>query len=176
MVAVELIESLYAIQTTKLEAGSVERVDDCCPQHLVPFDCIKKLGGICHAADYPKTTGDCNPTACKPFASFNKVTQLKSKNEDDMVTIIQESPLFVGIDASEASFQFYTSGIYEDSACNQTEIDHALQLVGYGKTVAGDLYWICKNSWGQTWGENGYIRILRGKNMCGIATLVLQVS
>ncbi|CAF4353496.1 unnamed protein product, partial [Didymodactylos carnosus] len=107
--AVESIESLYAIQTKNLEEGSVERVSDCCPQHLVPFDCIKKLGGICHAADYPKPTGDCDPTACKPFATFNKVTQLKSKNEDDMVTIIQDSPLFVGIDASETSFQFYST-------------------------------------------------------------------
>ena len=65
---VEVIESLHAIQTGQLTAGSPARVADCCPQPVDVFQCIKKLGGICSAASYPKPTGQCIPDQCTPFA------------------------------------------------------------------------------------------------------------
>ncbi|CAF5025547.1 unnamed protein product [Rotaria sp. Silwood1] len=102
--------------------------------------------------------------------------RLKNRDENTMVTWIQSSTLFVGVDASQTSFQVYQSGIYNDQSCSKTVIDHVLQLVGYGKTASGDLFWICKNSWGVNWGEKGYIRILRGQNTCGIASYVVQVA
>ncbi|UJR25495.1 hypothetical protein I4U23_006841 [Adineta vaga] len=176
IVAVEVTESWYAIQTGNLVEGSFARIDDCCPEEINVFECITKLGGICRQEDYPSVTNQCLPKKCAPFTHFNKVMRLKTQNEDTMVTWIQNSTLFVGIDASQTSFQFYTSGIYKDSSCSKTTIDHMMQLVGYGKTSSGDLYWICKNSWGVTWGAQGYILVLRGQNMCGIASYVMQVS
>ncbi|CAF4493800.1 unnamed protein product [Rotaria socialis] len=172
----EVVESLYAIQKGKLVRGSVGRVDDCCPQTVEPFQCIKKLGGICSAADYPAPTGQCIPNKCKPFAHFDIIMKLKDQNEDTMVAWIQNSTLYVGVDASQTSFQFYQTGIYTDPSCSKTTVDHVMQLVGYGKTASGDLFWICKNSWGTSWGEKGYIRILRGKNICGIASYVMQIA
>jgi hypothetical protein len=64
----EIIESLHAIQTGNLEAGSVARVIDCCPSQINTLQCISKLGGICHEGDYPTTTGQCVPNKCTPFA------------------------------------------------------------------------------------------------------------
>jgi hypothetical protein len=67
----EVIETLNAIEKGKLVEGSVARVADCCPQPIDPFQCIKKLGGICSAADYPTPTGQCKPDQCKPIASVS---------------------------------------------------------------------------------------------------------
>ncbi|CAF1551314.1 unnamed protein product, partial [Rotaria sordida] len=107
--AVEVVESFHTIQTAQLVEGSIARVADCCPQPVDPFLCIMKLGGICSATDYPTPTGQCIPNQCTPFAHFDKIMRLKNRDENTMVTWIQSSTLFVGIDASQTSFQFYQS-------------------------------------------------------------------
>lgn len=64
--------------------------------------------------------------------------------------------------------QLYNSGIFDDSSCSKI-LDHAALVVGYG--VDNDTsYWIVKNSWGSDWGEDGYFRIMRGKDLCGISS------
>jgi len=75
-------------------------------------------------------------------------------------------PVSIAIEADQRAFQFYTSGVLT-SGCGQ-RLDHGVLLVGYGSEDNSD-YWIVKNSWGETWGEQGYIRIAQGKNLCGIS-------
>ncbi|CAG0914399.1 unnamed protein product [Notodromas monacha] len=81
-------------------------------------------------------------------------------------------PVSVGVDASHESFQFYASGIYHEPNCSPDDIDHAVLVVGYGTDEAsGKDYWLVKNSWGTSWGEQGYIKIARNAgNHCGIAS------
>jgi cathepsin L len=77
----------------------------------------------------------------------------------------------VAIDASQDSFQFYESGIYSDFACSSKDLDHGVTAVGYGTQGKHADYYIVKNSWGEDWGDAGYILMARNdKNMCGIAT------
>ena len=69
------------------------------------------------------------------------------------------------------SFRFYKSGVYTSDTCGRSPMDvnHAVLAVGYGEE-GGVPFWLIKNSWGESWGDNGYFKMEFGKNMCGVAT------
>ncbi|KAJ5066150.1 digestive cysteine proteinase [Anaeramoeba ignava] len=77
----------------------------------------------------------------------------------------------VSIDVTE-KMVFYKSGVFSDPECGNTfdHLLHCVTLVGYGTENQQD-YWLIKNSWSVNWGDEGYIKILRDNNMCGVATL-----
>jgi cathepsin L len=83
-------------------------------------------------------------------------------------------PISVCINANE-NFMSYAGGVYDDSECNSdfAAINHCVLAVGYGHDSAtGKDYWILKNSWNTSWGEKGYIKIVRNlMNQCAISTL-----
>ena len=72
-------------------------------------------------------------------------------------------PISVAIDATGKSFLFYHHGIYNISGCTKENLNHGVLLVGYGPG-----YWLVKNSFGTMWGDEGYIKIAKGRNNCGI--------
>ena len=57
--------------------------------------------------------------------------------------------------------------------CDPTYLDHAVLAVGYG-VQDGLEYWVIKNSWGEAWGEDGYYRMVKGVNHCGVANFVVH--
>lgn len=103
------------------------------------------------------------------YANYNDPTSI--------IKALKIQPLTVAVAADKSDFQLYKAGILSSSTCGTT-LNHAVLLVGYGSNSNGKPYWIVKNSWGTSWGESGYIRILRdtttgGAGICGINQYVV---
>ena len=94
-----------------------------------------------------------------------------NNDQKSLELALTSQPVSVAIYASVSSIQFYSSGIYDDPEClaHKEHLDHMVLAVGYGSNKGGD-YWIIKNSWGTTWGDQGYIYLRRGNgaNICGV--------
>jgi len=85
-----------------------------------------------------------------------------------MKAALAQGPLAVAIEADKMVFQTYKTGVLNSTKCG-TNLDHAVLAVGYG-TEAGQDYWLVKNSWNTTWGDQGYIKlaIVDGDGVCGV--------
>merc|ERR1712087_218529 len=134
------------------------------------FEWIESGNKLCTEEDYPYTsgsgvTGSCKST-CTGVVSIKSHKDVPEMDEDALKSAVAQQPVSIAIEADKSAFQLYKSGILDSSSCG-TNLDHGVLLVGYG--TEGKDYWKVKNSWGSTWGEEGYIRMVRGKNMCGIA-------
>ena len=87
-----------------------------------------------------------------------------------MRAALAKQPLSVLIDADQPVFQSYSSGVLDSADC-YLYLDHAVLAVGFGTDAATGLeYWLIKNSWSATWGDQGYIKlaIVEGKGTCGV--------
>ncbi|OHT03689.1 Cathepsin L1 [Tritrichomonas foetus] len=129
-------------------------------------------GKIMEDKDYPyeAVDGECRFVQSKAIGHFSKWLQIVKGDEDDLAAKCEKyGPVSVGMDADHFTFEIYSGGIYEEKICSKEFLDHAVGLVGFGKEGETP-YWILRNSWGTEWGENGYFRLIRGQNMCGVAT------
>ena len=174
------VEGAHAIKTGQLVSLSEQQLVDCsaaqgnqgCNGGLMDqgFQYIISNKGITTEAAYPYTAmdGTCNTnvTAAATLTSFADVT---ANSEADLMKAVNLGPVSVAIEADQQCFQFYSGGVLSDPSCG-TQLDHGVLVVGYGTDAATNTpYWIVKNSWGASWGEQGYIRLVRGSNECGIA-------
>jgi cathepsin L len=128
------------------------------------FEFVKKNGGVHLSSDYPyqAKVGTCQTRGQKHAAVASYV------HLDNEVAITNGlasvGPMAAGICASARKFYMYSGGVFDDAQCG-TNLDHSVVLVGYG-TANGIKYYTIKNSWGESWGEKGYMRLNR--NHCAI--------
>lgn len=115
---------------------------------------------------YAAIDGTCKYDSSKVVTKVNQYYSITGNEAALLEAVATEGPVSVGIDASYLSS--YSSGIYSDSLCSPYGLNHGVLVVGYGSENGND-YWIIKNSWGTSWGEQGYFRLLRGVNECGVA-------
>jgi len=152
-----------------------------------------KSNGICGEDSYPyvcmnMTADSCVSSSCATSKCSNPVLAggswiksgdvtaygMVSQTVGDLEAAVARQPISIAIEADQPVFQHYTSGVLTDDACGQ-KLDHGVLIVGYGveKGLFGSTeYWKVKNSWGDSWGDKGFIRIARGKSAgygeCGV--------
>ena len=126
---------------------------------------------------YQAKQGTCGK--CVVSTHFETCYDVEPNNEVALLAALHNGPVSVAIEADQAAFQFYKSGIIDTPTCGSA-LDHGVLLVGFGTDFVDGKskdYWLVKNSWGSDWGENGYVRIARNTSgvggpspgMCGIA-------
>lgn len=177
------LEGQYFRKTGRLVPLSVQNIVDCSSKFgnrgciagnmVACYKYIAVNKGIDTGAYYPymATVGSCRYSPNFIGATAERYVRVRSGSEAALQwAVANVGPVSVAIDASGLAFQQYRSGIYYNPQCSTTRLNHAVLVVGYG-TENGTDYWLVKNSYGTTWGEQGYIRILRNRNNhCGIAT------
>uniref|UniRef100_A0A8C6YVN7 Cathepsin K n=1 Tax=Nothoprocta perdicaria TaxID=30464 RepID=A0A8C6YVN7_NOTPE len=136
------------------------------------FEYVRQNRGIDSEDAYPYIGQDesCMYSPSGKAAKCRGYREIPEGNEKALKrAVARVGPVSVGIDASLPSFQFYSRG--EAASCNGQNINHAVLAVGYG-TQKGSKYWIIKNSWGEEWGNKGYVLLARNRdNTCGVANL-----
>jgi len=177
----ENIESMYCMATqtdcTQLAPLAPQEIVDCdtsdsgCEGGDPPtaYKYVIGAGGMEDESDYPYQAAD---QTCAFNVSLAKITisgyNMATQNSDEGVmqsSLVNAGPLSICVDAEP--WQDYTSGVLMGSDCSN-QLDHCVQLVGYDMTQSPP-FWIVRNSWGSSWGENGYIRLEYGKDTCGCA-------
>ena len=182
--AAEAIEGEYYIKKRNLYNFSEQELIDC-SSYLGNKGCqggamtsaFKYVvsNGLCLDNNYSYTAqqGMCQNTTCGKKLHIDGYYNVPPKSEDQLQRAVMKQPVSVAIQANKRSFQLYKGGVYDDPGCGD-QLDHGVLLVGYGSDSDTGLdYWKIKNSWSSEWGENGYMRLLKGSDsnegQCGIA-------
>lgn len=146
------------------------------------FEYILKSGGLEREEDYPYTGNDrgtCKFDKTKIVASVSNFSVVSLDEDQIAANLVKNGPLAVGINA--AAMQTYIGGVSCPYICSR-RLNHGVLLVGYGNSSYAPIrfkekpYWIIKNSWGERWGEDGYYKICRGRNVCGVDSMVSTVA
>merc|ERR1719424_1872320 len=165
------VEGAVQISTGKLTSVSEQQLVDCagaegnqgCNGGLMDngFEYIIKNGSIGSESSYSYTAKD---GTCKKVTSVSQISGYKDVaqgSESDLMSAVNKGPVSIAIEADQSGFQFFSG------SCGK-QLDHGVLLVGYGSDSGKD-YWRVKNSWGASWGDSGYINLVRGQDQCGLA-------
>ncbi|GAM20238.1 hypothetical protein SAMD00019534_034130, partial [Acytostelium subglobosum LB1] len=185
--AAEQIESAYIMLGNEAQIASEQQIVDCdsfdggCGggDTMTAYKYVETAGGLTTNASYPYTAqdGTCYANKTKKFVKVTNYNYASSQGNETQLkeAIAALGPLSICVDA--ISWMTYQSGIITSNCGN--DLDHCVQLVGYAieSSVTPNIpYYIVRNSWGLDWGQEGYIYIGEGQNLCGITDEVSYVE
>jgi len=148
---------------------------------ITAYQYIQGAGGLESDSDYPYTSGGGDSGTCQfdatkivaTMSNFSYATppctdSCTNQDEQTLANNLVTAPVSICVYAE--SWQDYSSGILtSDCPSDYSSLDHCVQLVGYDFTDPSSPYWIIRNSWNTNWGEQGYIYVQEGANLCGVA-------
>lgn len=169
------IEGQWFRKTGKLVSLSEQNLVDCTGSGCRPSDTITatryviRNGGIDTEASYPYqgVVKQCRYRKAHKGASVKNIRTFQGENQLKNF-VANVGPISAWLVAAPI-FQHYNGGVFYDASCSRAgqNYNHLVLIVGYG-TENGQNYWLMKNSWGTTWGEAGYMKILMDRGTCGI--------
>ncbi|KAL0121572.1 hypothetical protein PUN28_006830 [Cardiocondyla obscurior] len=180
---VESIEGQIFKQTNMLQPLSAQQLVDCSTatgnlgctggslRNTLKY--LEKSKGLMSRSAYPYNAqeGECKFSRDLSVVNITSWAILPARNEKALeIAVATIGPIAASINASPKTFQLYHEGVYDDHQCSSDMVNHAMLVVGYTPTE-----WILKNWWGDNWGENGYMRLARNKNRCGVANYAAYV-
>lgn len=187
-VGLEALESAFYVKTGKSFVFSRQEIVDCARRHGTKgcdggivhgvYSYIDKIGGISLQKDYPyrEIERECNENVERVKFRVKEIIQVETEDEELLKKALYNAgPIILVVDSLNESFYRYSSGIYYEERCNDKDRipTHAILLIGYGSENGQD-FWTFKNSYGDKWGESGYMRIARNRNNhCKIASFNL---
>jgi cathepsin L len=171
--AAETLESHIAINTGKLFVLSEQELLSCTPDKQdcggtggcngatqeLAFAYVSQAGITTEQQwPYEAVTGTCAWGKKTPVANITGYVELPVNNYTALMNAVQTMP--IAISAAAEPWMSYETGVF-NSDCG-SDVDHAIVLEGYGHDSASGLdYYLVRNSWSASWGEEGYIRIVR---------------
>ena len=175
------MEGAWALKTGNLVSLSEQQLVDCSQSYGnngcnggMMDDAFKYAmdNGMCTEEEDPYTAADGTCKKCEPVVSVKNCVDVTPENQMHLKEAVARGPVSVAIEADTSVFQLYSGGVVTSTKCGQ-ELDHGVLVVGYGEDN-GVLYWLVKNSWGDQWGDDGYVKIERSESssdpgVCGIA-------
>jgi cathepsin L len=184
MAAIAAIESQNYIVNGELKSLSEQEIVDCARSFFSfgcrggidykVFDYVKANRGISTDRDYPfkGKDGECQKHVQRSPIDVEGYGIVSSLGDHETVkkALISKGPLMISLDFNHESFMRYSRGIFYDDDCVDRDLRHAALLVGYG-VEKGEEFWIVKNSFGESWGEKGFIRMsMHGGSNCGVSS------
>jgi len=182
------VEAHYAIATGSLTSLSEQELVDCaapegnsgCEGGLMDFGFayVVHHQGLCSESDFPYTARDeqykCDEmrNSCTHYDKITTYADVQPYSVLGLELAVSQGPVSVAIEADQSDFQLYGGGVYTGN-CG-AKLDHGVLVVGYQNV--GQKYWKVKNSWGRTWGMEGYILLCKecgmngGAGQCGVLT------
>lgn len=123
---------------------------------------------------YNGKDGQCQAVQSSEQVFISGWKQISTDEDQIAAALIQYGPLSIGINAG--MMQLYFGGVADPwkALCNPKKLDHGVAIVGFGEDKKS--YWTIRNSWGASWGEKGYYRIVRGKGSCGLNNMVTTAT
>jgi len=172
------LEGAHQIATGNLVSLSEQQLVDCSTAN---YGCNGGDMGLAYQytesspleteANYPYMGVDqtCSYKASLGVVGASSYSNVAANDADALHASVAIGPTSVAIQANRLVFQMYSQGVITSTKCG-TNLDHGVLAAGYGTDATYGDYYLVKNSWGPSWGENGYVKIgvAAGEGICGI--------